>query len=214
MVPGRAGQLPWWAGGLPLAGLAGFAFVAAWTEWAGELPGDRQALVELHRVAGGQVEDLSSVAADLTDLVPLAGLAVAVVAALLFARRWADSARFVTAVAVVWAVNPLLKELFARDRPGLWPGSEPLSPYGFPSGHAANTAALVGAVVLVTWATRWRAPVVVLGALVLALVGFSQLTLGAHYPSDVLAGWMWAGAWVGFVASMPSAARRAARDRA
>jgi membrane-associated phospholipid phosphatase len=31
---------------------------------------------------------------------------------------------------------------------------------------------------------------------VLLLVGWSQLALGRHYPSDILAGWAWALAWV------------------
>lgn len=213
MVRGRADHLLGWADGLHLAALAGFAFVAGWMESAGELPGDRRALVELHRVVGDRVEELSSVVADLTDLGPLAFAAVVVVAALLWARRWADAVRLVAAAGVVWAVNPVLKELFARDRPGLWGGTEQLSAHGFPSGHAANTAALVGALVLVAWRTRWRVPVVVLGALVLVVVGFAQLALGAHYPSDLVAGWLWAGGWVGFVATT-SSARRAAHPRA
>jgi membrane-associated phospholipid phosphatase len=93
---------------------------------------------------------------------------------------------------VVWAVNPLLKELVGRSRPDLWPLPPDVSEYSFPSGHAANTAALVGALVLIL---RRRLGVI-LGVCVLLVVGWAQLALGRHYPSDVLAGCLWALAWV------------------
>ncbi len=113
--------------------------------------------------------------------------------ALLALRRWADAAFFVAGVGVVWAVNPLLKQLVGRSRPDLWPLPPDVSEYSFPSGHAANTAALVGALVLIL---HRRLPAVLLGAAVLLAVGWSQLALGRHYPTDVLAGWLWALAWV------------------
>jgi hypothetical protein len=55
------------------------------------------------------------------------------------------------------------------------------------------------ALVALTWQSRWRLPVLIAGALVMAIVGFSRLVLGAHYPSDVLGGWAFAFAWVGSV---------------
>jgi membrane-associated phospholipid phosphatase len=129
---------------------------------------------------------------DLTELGPLAIVALVVLAVLLARRRWASSAYFVAAVGVVWAVNPLLKELIGRSRPDLWPLPPDVSEYSFPSGHAANTAALVGALVLIV---RRRLGVI-LGVGVLLVAGWAQLALGRHYPSDVLAGWLWALAWV------------------
>lgn len=175
--------------------------------WAGELPGDRGTVTSIHRAAGERGEDLSATVADQTDLWPLAVVAAVVLAWLLWARRRTDAVRFCVAVGFVWAVNPLLKDLFARDRPDLPSLPDDLSPHSLPSGHAANTAALVCALVMVTWHTRWRVPVLALGAFLLVLVGVTQLALGVHYPSDVLAGWLWAGAWVAFVASRPVPAR-------
>ncbi|NIR39637.1 MAG: phosphatase PAP2 family protein, partial [Actinobacteria bacterium] len=37
------------------------------------------------------------------------------------------------------------------------------------------------------------------GAVVVGLVGFSRLAIGVHYPSDILAGWLWVGAWAALV---------------
>jgi membrane-associated phospholipid phosphatase len=139
---------------------------------------------------------VARVVSDLTELGPLAAVALVVLVVLLALRRWADAAFFVAGIGVVWAVNPLLKELVGRSRPDLWPLPADVSEYSFPSGHAANTAALVGALVLIL---HGRLRAVLLGAAVLLVVGWSQLALGRHYPSDVMAGWLWALAWVGLL---------------
>lgn len=183
--------------------LVGFALVCGALVVAGELPGDHRVLVEIHRAVGQRAQEHLVTVADLTDVTPLAAVAVGLVASLLAMRRWSAAVRVTVGVSVVWAVNPLLKELFARDRPRLWPSPGPVSEYSFPSGHAAGTAALFGTLVMVAWHTRLRTPAVVLGVLVVALVGISQLALGVHYPSDVLAGWLWAAGWISFVWSRP-----------
>ncbi|WP_350280911.1 phosphatase PAP2 family protein [Kribbella sp. HUAS MG21] len=131
---------------------------------------------------------------DLTELEVLAVVAAVALAVLLVLRRWYDAVFLVVAVGVVWAVNPLLKQLIARPRPVGAPAD--VSEYSFPSGHAANTAALAGALVLIV---GHRLLSVLLGLVVLLLVGWSQLTLERHYLTDLLAGWFWALLWVGVV---------------
>lgn len=92
-------------------------------------------------------------------------------------------------------LNTAAKQSFARDRPSLWESIDPHSTYSFPSGHAMASATFVGVVVLLTWHTRWRWPVLVLGLPFAALVGYSRVYLGMHFPSDVLAGWAAASVW-------------------
>lgn len=81
------------------------------------------------------------------------------------------------------------KLLIARPRPALWE-TLPLSSYSFPSGHTLGTAACAGALVIVL-ARRHpmrRSLWLTLGLGWVLLVGLSRLTLGVHWPSDVLAG--------------------------
>ena len=150
---------------------------------------------------------------DFSELGALGFVAVGVVVVLLVLRRWADALFFVAGVGVVWVVNPLLKELVGRPRPDLLQLPASTSEYSFPSGHAANTAALVGSLVLILPSLRTRVFCAVVGAAVLMLVGLSQLELGRHHPSDLLAGWLWAGAWIGLVAWIRSRWRASWRDR-
>jgi membrane-associated phospholipid phosphatase len=161
----------------------------------GPLPGDRRVLVEVHDLRGDALEEPLVRLADLTDLGPLALLAGVLGLVLVGMRRWRDLGYGVAVVGVVWTVNPVLKELFERARPELWAAPLEVSAYSFPSGHAADTAALAAAGVLVAWPTRARWPVCSVGSALVLVVGLGQLALGVHYPSDILAGWLWAGAW-------------------
>jgi undecaprenyl-diphosphatase len=92
---------------------------------------------------------------------------------------------------VAWNLQLLLKELVQRARPTV---SDPVSHapgYSFPSGHAANAAAVATIVTLLVWpvlSPRARR-VVLVGAVAYALLtAADRVFLGVHFPSDVLAG--------------------------
>ena len=59
--------------------------------------------------------------------------------------------------------------------------------YSFPSGHCANAAACYGSLAV---HERKRKVLRVLALVLPVLVGFSRVFVGAHYPTDVLAGWL------------------------
>lgn len=64
----------------------------------------------------------------------------------------------------------------------------------FPSGHAANTTALIASVVLVVWCVtelsrRTKMWVSIGGAVIFIAMGLTRLVLNVHWLSDVLAGW-------------------------
>jgi membrane-associated phospholipid phosphatase len=88
------------------------------------------------------------------------------------------------------------KNYFARVRPDLWLSLTPETTYSFPSGHAMGSATLGMALIALCWPTRWRWPVTLASLVFVLLVGVSRVYLGVHYPSDILAGWSAAVAWV------------------
>ncbi|MBI5467015.1 MAG: phosphatase PAP2 family protein [Candidatus Kerfeldbacteria bacterium] len=94
----------------------------------------------------------------------------------------------------------ILKELWGRPRPDPTAVSVRVHEYGFsfPSGHAIAVV-LFAAVVLLTLRhlhrPSYRVAWWVLAALVL-LVGWSRLYLGVHWFSDVVGGYLVAGAWI------------------
>lgn len=85
--------------------------------------------------------------------------------------------------------NVVLKHLVARPRPwldvaGLIPLVYEPDPNSFPSGHTCAAFAFAGAMAG-TLPVAWGKALALCGA---ALMGFSRLYVGVHYPSDVLAG--------------------------
>ncbi len=123
-------------------------------------------------------------------------LDVTILLALLFRRLRRDSLFFGLSVIGAAILNQTAKVLFGRDRPKLWPSVAPEPTFSFPSGHAMGSAALVTALVVLLWPTRWRYPMLLLGSIFVLLVSLSRIYLGVHYPSDILAGWAASFAWV------------------
>jgi undecaprenyl-diphosphatase len=111
-------------------------------------------------------------------------------------RRFRDGMFFGIAVVGSAVLDVAAKDYFARMRPDLWVSLRPETTYSFPSGHAMASATLGTALVILCWPTRWRWPMTVASLVFVLLVGVSRVYLGVHYPSDILAGWSAAIAWV------------------
>lgn len=119
-----------------------------------------------------------------------------VVVALLGLRRWREATFAFLAFVGSAMLNVGAKHFFQRERPSLWESIAPESTFSFPSGHAMGSMTLAAVLVALAWRTRWRWPVAGLAAAFVGLVGVSRVYLGVHYPSDILAGWCAALAWV------------------
>ena len=97
-------------------------------------------------------------------------------------------------------LNFLLKNVFHRPRPGFINPILTLNSYSFPSGHTLMATVFYGTlcafVVSRTHNLGRRLFAITAAVLVIALVGFSRIYLGAHYLSDVLAAIMEGVAWL------------------
>ena len=85
--------------------------------------------------------------------------------------------------------NVTLKPLVGRIRPwlvveGLVALVEETDLRSFPSGHTTAAFAFAGAVLFSNSGGKWK----IFGLVLAALMGFSRLYVGVHYPTDVLAG--------------------------
>ena len=101
---------------------------------------------------------------------------------------------------------PRPSDLYANDL--VWVLGAPDSLYAFPSGHAVYTAAVVACLLpLGPWPFR-----LLLLALA-AVVGWSRVALGAHFPADVVAGYLLGGACVTATRGWAVSLKRVADER-
>jgi undecaprenyl-diphosphatase len=118
---------------------------------------------------------------------------------------WAIGARTLAAwtaaqALVGWGVQWAVKTAVDRPRPS-WP--DPVAhaaDSAFPSGHAMAAALTAATLVALVWPRadrRTRIVCCTLAGAGTALVGFTRLALGVHWPSDVLGGWLLAAAVLG-----------------
>ena len=104
-------------------------------------------------------------------------------------------------MANVW--NPMIKNVVMRLRPYFVPGYNvkllrlidenadamdvAAQGYSFPSGHSANAVTVYGSLAV---HEKKRKLLWVLAVALPLLVGFSRVYVGAHFPTDVLGGWL------------------------
>ena len=127
-------------------------------------------------------------------------VAVITVLVLWWRRRWYRLLAFGLVLPGGMVLEFLLRLAFHRQRPQFEGAFPVFQGYGFPSGHTMAATLLCGVLAafacaaLKSWQGRVRA--VFGGSVVVLLVGFSRLYLGAHYLTDVLAAVAAGAAWL------------------
>nr|WP_315398005.1 phosphatase PAP2 family protein [uncultured Duganella sp.] len=186
---------------------------------ASEVMGQEAITVLDHQIANwfnaNHFEPVTSIMMAITIVHMLPG--VAVMAALFGYYLWRRGQ-----VYWLWAVllgvpggallNVLLKYIFQRARPVFEEPLVTLATYSFPSGHASAATlfyGLLASYVMIShrsWTVRLSTAVAC--TVMVLLVAFSRVYLGAHFLSDVLAGIVGAAAWLTICITALSTLRR------
>ena len=135
------------------------------------------------------------------------------VAFFIWKRWWPSLVTLIVAVPGGMLLNELLKQLVHRHRPFVDGPFVDWSGYSFASGHTIGATLLYGQLALFILpamkARHWRRLTVASAILLIALVGFSRIALGAHFLTDVLAAIVFGVLWLAFCLFAGKPMRRA-----
>jgi membrane-associated phospholipid phosphatase len=125
-----------------------------------------------------------------------------VVVFFIWKRWWPSLVTLIVAVPGGMLLNEWVKILVQRQRPFLEGPFVDWSGYSFASGHTIGATLLYGQLALFILpamkARHWRRLTIFSAALIVLLVGFSRIALGAHFLSDVLAAIIFGVLWLAF----------------
>src|SRR5699024_6746412 len=97
---------------------------------------------------------------------------------------------FAIAMSLSSTLNPLLKNVFDRERPTLLRLID-ISGFSFPSGHAMGSAAFFGSTIYIAnrvFKGISKVILLSLSALFIILISSSYVYFRVHYPTDIIAG--------------------------
>lgn len=130
-------------------------------------------------------------------LSPVAGL---ITVYYIWKKRWYAALSVLLVVQGAMLLNLLAKHSFQRARPTFDDPLITLATYSFPSGHVVASTVFYGtlAALLISQKPRHHRAIYILpiAFVMVILVAFSRMYLGAHYLSDVLAAFLEAMIWL------------------
>ncbi|TAA69726.1 phosphatase PAP2 family protein [Planococcus salinarum] len=130
----------------------------------------------------------------------LGTLSIVVILALWFKAKDKWSVLFfITAVGGGGLLTTLLKRFYSRERPSINEAIDAVG-FSFPSGHSMGSLIFYGFIMFLIirgpqkeW-VKWTVSLSL--AVLVVLIGISCIYLGAHYPSDVVAGYIAGTIWL------------------
>lgn len=157
---------------------------------------DNPTLLWFHAHANSFFDSFFLVTTNVGSVMSMLAVAAILSLFLLYKKQYRNIILLLGSVGGASVLNIILKQLFHRTRPDLWHGAVVETDFSFPSGHAMLSSALVLALIIILWRTRYKLSALILGVLAIVLVGLSRLYFGVHYPSDIIAGWCVSLIWV------------------
>ena len=140
-----------------------------------------------------------------TANIPLILIGLGFVVWLFVTKRRREALLVLVMLAVVTAGSEAIKQFTLRLRPETGTAAGiPGVIYSYPSGHVLEALTILGFVAIRLWrsalALTLRLGVAIVTVVEVILVGIARMALGAHYPTDVLAGLLGAFAALGLYA--------------
>ena len=125
---------------------------------------------------------------------PLVAIGLGIVVMLFLAHRRRDAVLVFFVLAAATAGSEGVKQLVHRPRP---PGGDTVVPgvvYSYPSGHTLEALTIFGILTIIAWRSdvdrRIKVALLVFTILFVAAVAVARVSINAHYPSDVLGGFL------------------------
>lgn len=150
--------------------------------------------------------------ATMLDITALGGLALTVVLGLLaviiflLARDPAAAIHLILTAAGGFYISLSTKSIIARARPSIIPQLIHVSGFSYPSGHAVTSSAIYITMAILGCRhfkpIKTRIALLFLAGIMIALISFSRIYLGVHYPSDTISGALVGLAWALFMAAL------------
>jgi len=123
-------------------------------------------------------------------------VALSAIGIALLTRRWVDVV-FLVALFAARGLNTPLKAVSDSPRPSstFLSVTEFARGYGFPSGHSMSILLVAGGLAYIVGVTlpswRWRLVPTTAAVLVILATGYGRVHAGAHWPTDVIGGFLW-----------------------
>jgi membrane-associated phospholipid phosphatase len=182
-----------------LSGALMFSFIARYTQF---FPGDRSITSALQRQQYPWIRRFMMAISEIgfpRISIPL----TLTVSGIFLALRFRLEAIFILLTTSSSLLNALVKRLIKRPRPTaeLVTVVRIINEPSFPSGHVMHYTNFYGLLIYLL-ATNWRSGklrniLIAICTALIILIGPSRVYLGAHWPSDVMAGYLYGGLWFG-----------------
>ncbi len=161
---------------------------------------DQNVAMWFHQHRTDRLTQIMQIISGLASLPWVTGVGIVMALILWWKRCWYRLLALFLVLPCGMILDVLLKLAFHRHRPNFVDSFLIFHGYSFPSGHTMAATLLYGllavfaVITLKTW--RWRVGAVLGGFVLILLVSFSRIYLGAHYLSDVLGAITAGSAWL------------------